>query len=248
MRANVTWKGRLAQFAITVAACGLFLVLRPDYIPIVRAHASKLSAQGEVDGYLAAHKIRKLQIGAGDNNFADWLNTDLFPGQGQVFLDATRRFPMADGTIHYIFAEHVIEHVTFDQGNAIVRECQRVLAPGGRIRLVTPNLDRFVALFTANPTEQQRGYMAGKAAWHRWPQTAHSPTFILNMQLREWGHQFVYTPGMLISILEQAGFKEVREFQADQTGDDGFKGLDVRPNTNVAAINLYEAMAIEGVR
>jgi len=33
----------------------------------------------------------------------------------------------------------------------MLKECYRVLAPGGKLRVVTPNLTKFVQLLTENP-------------------------------------------------------------------------------------------------
>lgn len=47
------------------------------------------------------------------------------------FLDAES----VDG----VFASNLVEHLTHDQFDAMLRECDRVLVPGGRIALVQPN-------------------------------------------------------------------------------------------------------------
>ena len=224
---------------ITFAAAGMFLLIRPDCLQVVEAHYTKVSSPHHIQQYLDSAKVRKLQLGAGANNLKGWLNTDIIPSGDQVFLDATERFPLPDASFQYIFAEHVVEHITYEQALGMLQECRRVM---------TPNLERFLALFSEKKTEEQTRYMVEKTKWHEWPATSDQETYILNMQLREWGHMFVYTPKMLIAALEKAGFHDVRQFSAGVSGSDGFQGADAREGSRISEINRYEAMAIEGTR
>src|SRR5262249_42487295 len=92
----------------------------------------------KIRSYLKSHQIAKLQIGASNNILDGWLNTDVFPARsGVVYLDATRRFPFDDETFDYVMAEHVIEHIDYSAGQAMLKECFRILRPGGRVRFAT---------------------------------------------------------------------------------------------------------------
>lgn len=46
---------------------------------------------------------------------------------------------LADGSVDAVFASNLVEHLTHDQFDAMLRECDRVLVPGGRVALVQPN-------------------------------------------------------------------------------------------------------------
>jgi SAM-dependent methyltransferase len=56
----------------------------------------------------------------------------------RIYLDLNRRFPIEDGRFGYVSCiegiEHLQDHFQF------VRECHRVLKPGGRLVLSTPNI------------------------------------------------------------------------------------------------------------
>ena len=162
---------------------------------------------GRIDANLKSHPVRKLQIGAGGSHKPDWLNTDIEPVREQVYLDATERFPLSNNSVHYVYSEHVIEHVSYQQGLGMLKESYRVLAPGGKVRFATPNLMKFIGLFQETKSTEMQTYMAAKMGWHQWPVTPDPECYILNQQLRQWGHQFVYTPKLLRSSLEAAGFQ-----------------------------------------
>ena len=53
---------------------------------------------GVIRDYLESHSIRKLHLGAGGNDPAEWLNTDIFTHGEGVYVDATQRFPFPDGS------------------------------------------------------------------------------------------------------------------------------------------------------
>src|SRR5579863_8121614 len=157
--------------------------------PMLATAVKRATSPREIDAYLSSHPIRKLQIGAGGAVYPDWLNTDIEPSQKEVYLDATKHFPLPDASIHYIFGEHVIEHLSYEQGLAMLRECHRVLAPGGKIRLATPNLLKYFALFREPATEEAQRYIAAKLKEYGWPQTSRPAATILNLEFRSFGHQ-----------------------------------------------------------
>lgn len=107
----------------------------------------------------------KLHPGCGNRLLDGWLNTDLHPRSAQAArLDATRRFPFADGVFALVYSEHLIEHVSFGEGAAMLRECFRVLSPGGRIRVATPDLRFLTALHRSDLSPLQERYRAWAVA------------------------------------------------------------------------------------
>ena len=64
-----------------------------------------------------------------------------------MYLDATQTFPLPDCSFDYIFSEHMIEHVTYQNGKRMILECYRVLKPGGLLRISTPDLSFLVDLY-----------------------------------------------------------------------------------------------------
>ncbi len=196
--------------------------------PALKNWVTVRGAPRMMQAYLSGHSVRKLQIGAGSVNYPGWLNTDIEPSGEQVYLDATKPFPLPDGSIQYIFGEHVIEHLSYEDGLAMLRECHRVLASGGKIRLATPNLLKYLALFQNPKTEEINRYLEGKLKWHGWPPTAHPESEILNLELHSFGHQFVYDPATLSDSLAQAGFEHIAQFAPGESDDPQLRGVEAR--------------------
>ena len=170
--------------------------------------------------YMARDGVKKLQIGCGRHILPGWLNADFYPKTSEVIhLDATHRLPFDDGTFDYVFSEHMIEHVPFHEGHQLIRECARVLAPGGTLRISTPDLGFLVDLYRAeDPPETNRSpiqeeYLQEFMDTEIEDREKHAPkdwdSFLINIFVRDWGHEFIYDEKTLRYVMEDSGLDEV---------------------------------------
>jgi predicted SAM-dependent methyltransferase len=120
-----------------------------------------------------------------------------------------KRFPLPDASFDLVYSEHMLEHLTYAEGQGCLRECRRVLKPGGVIRVATPSLERIARLYEGD--DLQKRYV-------RWavetlePETdASLPGVAINNFFHSWGHRFIYDPETLRHALTQAGFVDVEE-------------------------------------
>lgn len=106
-------------------------------LPLERKKAASLAAAG---GPLRLH------LGCSDVYLAGWLNVDMADPRHHLDLcwDLRRGIPFPDGQAEAVFAEHLFEHIGLDGGLGLMRECRRVLAPGGVLRITVPDLERYV--------------------------------------------------------------------------------------------------------
>jgi len=230
------------------------LTNRPQSIPLAQPSTPQATPLEQfqqnsapiIAEYLRAHEVRKVQLGAGGSRLKGWLNTDIEPGgDGLAYLDATKPFPFEDGAIHYIFSEHVIEHLTYDEGKILIAEAYRVLAPGGKMRISTPDLMQFIALFDENLSEPARDYLQGKLKWHEWPQEPNAAAIILNLQMSSWGHKFMYDFATLSGALTRAGFRNPQQFEENVSNDEHLRELEERDTGVTVRWSNYETMSIE---
>jgi predicted SAM-dependent methyltransferase len=201
----------------------------------------------QVREYLSSHPVHKLQIGAGGYDPTGWLNTDIDPASGETFLDASKPFPIPDQSLSYVFSEHLFENLSYDQGSLMLRECYRTLRPKGKLRLATPNLLKLIKMFQEPKSEAVRNYIAAKIKVQGWPRDPTPECFILNLELRTWGHQFVYDPATLVASLKRAGFQSIAEFAPGESDDPQLAGIDLR-HKNFRPVNDYETMVFQAVR
>jgi predicted SAM-dependent methyltransferase len=155
-------------------------------------------------------RFKRLNLGCGDNPLPGWFNTDIDPNRGEgVFrLDATKPFPFRSNSFEEIFTEHMIEHLPYTDVLAMLRECHRVLQPGGKLRVSTPDLKFLIALHEPT-TELQRRYIKWATdlfiPWAPRPNSA----FVINNFVRDWGHTFIFDEPTLREAFEQAGFENI---------------------------------------
>lgn len=194
----------------------------------------------------------KLHLGCGGHFLDGWLNTDLHPRSARVVrLDATRRFPFADGVFAFVYSEHLIEHVSVGEGAAMLRECFRVLAPGGRIRIATPDLAFLTALHQKSLSPLQQRYVARAVA--EMPEIPEgvgmeaSRGFVINRFLRAWGHRVIYDEPMLRAALESAGFVGVTECGLNESGEAALRGLAHEKRLPEGFLRL-ETLTLEGTK
>jgi predicted SAM-dependent methyltransferase len=215
------------------------------------SHRLEIRDAGVIRDYLESHSVRKLQLGAGGNDPTGWLNTDIAPRRDEVYLDATKRYPFPDGSFQYVFSEHMIQAVPWEGGVAMLKECYRVLARGGKLRVVTPNLAKFVQLLTGNPDADAQRFIAAKLRLTGWPEGPVNGAYIFNRQVRDWGHQFLYDPTTLRKSLELAGFKQISEYRVDEKTDPVFREVEFRTRnegSDLWLVNRWESIAFEAMR
>jgi predicted SAM-dependent methyltransferase len=166
----------------------------------------------QIGRYLAAHREPKLQLGAGEHPLVGWLNTDLHdygrPGE-LVYLDVREPFPLPDTSFDLVYSEHMLEHLSYTEGQRCLRECFRVLRPGGRIRIATPSLERLARLYDGGAVQER--YVHWAAATLEPELRAPLPGAVVNNFFRSWGHRFIYDPQTLRHALAEAGFVDVVE-------------------------------------
>jgi len=227
----LAWLKRLRPLVLLVRACLHYggLLLRP-YL---------------VSWYFRHNAVRKLQIGSDIWLLPGWLNTDLYPRAfGCVTLNATKHFPFRSGSFDYIFSEHQLEHIGYNDAVNMLRESHRVLRPGGKLRIALPRLDSLVALFTPSQTDLQQKYIAVRTG-ECYPAAAHpNPCFAMNAAFMNWGHRFLYDEQTLKGLLQEIGYTCIHVFAPGQSDDPNFAGIEMRTSET----DLYETMVIQAVR
>ena len=137
----------------------------------------------------------KLHVGSGPVALHGWTNVDVLPYPGvHVLCDVRAGLPFK--RVQFMFAEHFLEHLMLADGLRFLRECRRVLADDGVLRLSTPNLDwvwltHYRPPGVMNEAEELLGCLEINRAFHG------------------WGHQFLYNRRTLTRALHSAGFSNI---------------------------------------
>jgi SAM-dependent methyltransferase len=103
-----------------------------------------------------------LNLGCGHRFHPAWENVDIAPQSPSIrCADVSQGIPFPDQHFDVVYHSHMIEHIRVNDVQRFLRDCRRVLKPGGIMRVATPDLERLCALYL----EKLR---ASAAADHEW--------------------------------------------------------------------------------
>ena len=216
----------------------------------LRQHYWRMTAPGRISAYLRHASSPKLQIGAGYNLLSGWLNTTLYPfAPGAVYLDASEPFPIPSACLDYVFSEHVIEHIEFEEAAVMLSESARTLKSGGRLRLATPDLAQIIALYAQPNVAAQHEYIRWIMDQFRPEVGEYNPAHVINQSFHGWRHKFIYDEPTLVKALEGAGFIAVTRVEPGQSGDENLCGIEQHGEyVGSDAAMRYETMVFEAVK
>jgi predicted SAM-dependent methyltransferase len=176
--------------------------LRRDYV------APQLAALQVAPGA----REHKLHIGCGKNPLDGWVNIDVYPAP--LALNVLWGLPFVDGSARYIFVSHLLEHLFFPRDvKPFLAEMRRVLAPGGIVRIVVPDVEQCIEAYTTN----DRTFFGNRReAWPWWPENptrledflAYAGAGAEPAYLFE-SHKYGYDFETLSRVLSDAGFSGI---------------------------------------
>ncbi len=95
--------------------------------------------------------LKLLNLGCGYNYHPDWTNVDFIQtGENVIQFDLTKGIPFEDNLFDVVYHSHLLEHFPKRFAPVFIKECYRVLKPGGVIRVVVPDLEQIAKLYLEN--------------------------------------------------------------------------------------------------
>ena len=189
----------------------------------------------------------KLQIGAGLDGPASWMNVDAsptvrlqrMPVMGTVFQrwiaprfsprivygDVVRGLPLATGSVDVAYSSHMLEHLAFDDLRTALREVHRLLRPGGVFRSVMPDLEAEVAAYVASTADDRaseflRSTLLGMASRPR-GLLGHLRAAVGNSQ-----HLWLWDYRSIATRLAEAGFTDIRRASFNDSTEPSFAEVE----------------------
>jgi predicted SAM-dependent methyltransferase len=154
----------------------------------------------------------RLHVGCGRARLAGWLNVDAQALAGvDVVADVTKGLEMPDGSAEVVYAEHFLEHLPIADALGFLAEVHRVLAPGGWVRLSTPNLEWVWVTHYRLDLD---------------PGTKRLAALHINRAFHGWRHRFLWNREMLEEAVLANGFDEVRWCRYGESALPVFDGIE----------------------
>lgn len=174
-----------------------------------------------------------INLGCGHWKFDGWINVDLDRDcRPDVCSNLAAALPFRDACADYLHTEDFIDQLELAQASAFLRECHRILKPGGVLRVLTPDVEQLARLYLHDPESL-------KTLWREHvgvPLVYDTAAEILNTGMRFAGHTFLYDAETFARLAADCGFRAER-VTFRQSAHEALRGLDLRsPET---AVSLY---------
>lgn len=175
----------------------------------------------------------KINLGSGHWKLEGWVNVDIdLESQPNVCANLAGALPFASGVARLMHTEDFIDQLTLENAAAFLRECHRILAPGGVLRVLTPDMRRLAQLYLDHPEQL-------KSLWKQFvgvPLLLDSAGEVFNLGMRFAGHTFLYDEETFKALAARCGF-DARRVEYRQSEVPELRGLDLRSPEN--AVSLY---------
>jgi predicted SAM-dependent methyltransferase len=201
----------------------------------MEGHLAVVRVRGHVDPKyrrrrrdLQARRGVLLHFGCGSRVIPGWLNVDGWSVEGIAYVQDLRSpLFLADGSCDLIFTEHVLEHIDPQFRSRVFGELFRVLAPGGRIRIVVPDCSKYARAYC----ELDNQWFSEAAP------TADGLAEGLNSVFVNHFHRFIDDADSLKASLTRAGFGDPEVMEHGKSRD-GRLAIDT-DNHHREILNLY---------
>ena len=202
-----------------------------------------------IKNYMSQPGLKKLQIGAQSNSIEGWLNVDLEPKEEHVvYMDATKPFPFKSNSVDYVFSEHMIEHVSFEEADFMLSECMRILKPEGKIRLATPNILTVANILIDPDHSDHQVYIKHYHDRFMDRSLPIDPVYVVNKLFYSFDHRFIHGSSTLNYLLSKHGFKTIEEFPVGKSDDPVLTGIEQHANEMGEIPNKVETLVIQAIK
>ena len=134
--------------------------------------------------------LQSIELGGGRSPLSR-VNVDV--QTGDIRQDVRQGLPFPDRSVGEIHSSDFYEHLTFDEGLALMRECSRVLALGGMVDFTIPDMEAAFRYHNKGPG----------TGW-----CSDLELCVYGDRSSEWQtHKAWYTPTMLKYIWEKEGWR-----------------------------------------
>jgi SAM-dependent methyltransferase len=207
----------------------LTALLRPQPEPVRKAFRALLdelrlarAAASAAPQFAALRSTKGLRIhlGCGNDIREGWVNVDFGPaapptaikrGPDTSFIAYDLRsgtLPLDDGSCELIYSSHFFEHLEYDDGVRLMRDCHRVLQPGGLFRAALPNFEGLFRAYVAADESYFDLYSIYDVYPDRPPETVSLADHV-NLGVYEYGHKCIYDREKVMRLLRHLGFASV---------------------------------------
>lgn len=177
------------------------------------------------------------------------------PWNSAIFIhDVRNPLPFPADSAEVVYSSHLLEHLYFEEAGELVRECFRVLAPGGVLRIVVPDLRAIIREYLGDgriggPSAESDALRPADRLNHRLLMRPPAPpkANCLYRVYTAWKdfhqHKWMYDADSLKALFESSGFTAVQEMSLHQS-----RITDIENVEQPSRIANGEGICVEGVK
>jgi predicted SAM-dependent methyltransferase len=179
----------------------------------------------------------KLHVGCGPKYIEGFINIDANPFvKTDLWLDIRSGIPFPDGSVSSVYSTHMLEHFFPDELYSLLKDCYRVLKPGGGVRFIVPSLRNAISAYQQKRLDWFDSFPRDfKSAGGRFS------NFIFCDGQHRFGIDFDY----LDEMLRKVGFQEVEEASEERSRLFGGNVLPFQPGDSK---DLPHSLYVEAFR
>lgn len=165
--------------------------------------------KSHVKSLLDSNKKIKLDLGGADPGHNGWLSIDM-TDHCDLYWDLRLGIPFPNSSVDHIYSSHLFEHLTYKEGQVLLKESLRVLKSGGTFSICVPNARIYI--------EGYLGIRDVPAEYFGWKEAFNETTSIdaINyVAYMDGEHKYMFDIENLLHILTLAGFTDVTERSID---------------------------------
>jgi predicted SAM-dependent methyltransferase len=154
----------------------------------------------------------RVHLGCGSRYVPHWINIDGKPFliKKDMWLDLRSGLPFADAEVDQIYCSHVLEHLHLRETKKILRECRRVLRPGGTLRICVPSISVLIDAYQKTKTNFFSENIHTVDGQHV-PRSLGGQFSFLTLQ--DGAHKSLFDKDFLMEILQDTGFSDFEELE-----------------------------------
>lgn len=154
--------------------------------------------------------------------------------------DVARGIPLDEGSMEGINLSHVLEHFDFKTGQGLLRECFRILRPGGIIRVSCPDLKKYAAAYVSH--DEQFWNRVGSLPYCNYPAMPTAGAILAGKAYDAHnGHLWFYDAETAMAVLREVGFRTAAEKSLHESDLPAIEEIEPR-------FRAVESFYVEGLK
>ena len=172
-------------------------------------HYKHLETRYKVKNYLNKNKKILIELGSGNKKGENgWITID-YRDKCDLFWNLKKGVPFPNESVDMIYSSHLLEHLSYKEGQRLLAECLRVLVPNGVFSICVPNAKIYIEAYFSDNLDEKR-FITERNAFNN----TTAIDYINYMAYMDGEHKYMFDKENLIYILKAIGFRnvELREF------------------------------------